>query len=201
MIYTPKIKEYILNNYQGKSNIDLAKEVSTKFNVNCNNVSISNFKINMKRRHGISLNTGINAGCYPKGNVPLNKGTKGMFNVGGNRTSFKKGNTPINYRPVGSERINVDGYIEIKIKDPNKWDLKHRVVYKQLHGDIPKGSVIIFADSNKLNLDPDNLIMISQRQNAFINHQLKRSTDKDITATSIMLSEVIIKQEDLLRAK
>ena len=44
---------------------------------------------------------------------------------------LKKGNRPHNYRPVGSERITVDGFIEIKVADPNKWDLKSRVIYQE----------------------------------------------------------------------
>ena len=28
---------------------------------------------------------------------------------------FKKGNVPANHRPIGSERITVDGFVEIKV--------------------------------------------------------------------------------------
>ena len=30
---------------------------------------------------------------------------------------FKKGNVPKCHRPVGSERVNVDGYVEVKVAD------------------------------------------------------------------------------------
>ena len=56
------------------------------------------------------LHTGFN-GQFKKGNTPFNKGTKGLTK--GSRTSYKKGNVPANYRPVGSERVNIDGYVEI----------------------------------------------------------------------------------------
>ena len=63
-------------------------------------------------------------------------------------TTFKKGNRPHNYRPVGSERITVDGFVEIKVADPNKWDLKSRVIYQEKYGKIPKGYKIIYLDGN-----------------------------------------------------
>ena len=56
-----------------------------------------------------NLKTGF-TGHFKKGSEPWNKGTKGL--TGPNRTSFKKGETiHPNYRPVGSERLNRDGYI------------------------------------------------------------------------------------------
>lgn len=80
------------------------------------------------------------------------------------RTMFKKGNVPGNHRPVGSERVNVDGYIEIKVKEPSKWRLKHNVVWEQHHGKIPKGSVVIFLDRDKMNVSIDNLKMITRSE-------------------------------------
>ena len=47
-------------------------------------------------------------------------GKKGICADGCERTWFKKGHIPANYRPVGSERVNADGYIEVKVADPNK---------------------------------------------------------------------------------
>ena len=77
-------------------------------------------------------------------------------------TQFKKGNVPHNWRPVGSERVNVDGYIEIKVSGPKKWMMKHRYVWQQHYGEIPKGSMVIFKDGNRLNTDIDNLMLITQ---------------------------------------
>ena len=54
-----------------------------------------------------------------------------------NRTSFKKGNRPKNYLPVGSESIDVDGYVKVKIQDPSKWELKHRIIWSERFGEVP----------------------------------------------------------------
>lgn len=103
---------------------------------------------------------------FKKGFVPANKGKKMPPEVYAKcaGTMFKKGQNPINHREVGSERIDRDGYIMIKVAEPNKWKLKHRLVWEQANGPIPKGYNIQFRDGNKLNLDIDNLYMISRKE-------------------------------------
>jgi hypothetical protein len=113
---------------------------------------------------------------YKPGRVPENKGKKWaeFMSPDGQlkslRTCYKKGNIPHNHRPVGSERITKDGYIEVKTNEPNVFELKHRVVWEQHHGTIPKGSNIQFKDGNGQNCDIDNLYIISR------NHQIRNNT-------------------------
>ena len=76
-------------------------------------------------------------------------------------TMFKKGQMPVNHRPVGSERVNVDGYIEIKVAEPCTWRAKHRVVWEQAHGAIPKGYKVQFKNKNPLDCRLENLYLIS----------------------------------------
>ena len=78
---------------------------------------------------------------FQNGSVPLNKGKKVSPEIYAKMqpTMFKKGQTPVNHRDVGSERVNVDGYLEIKVAEPNRWRLKHRVIWEQVNGAIPKG--------------------------------------------------------------
>jgi hypothetical protein len=191
--YTTKVIDFIIENYKDKDNIELANLVNKKFNLNTNGDKICMLKANLIRRYGINLRTGINRGCFKKGNVPVNKGTKGMFNVGGNRTSFKKGDIPQNHREVGSRRINVYGYHEIKVAEPNKWQLEHRVIYEKAHGTIPKGSKIIFADGNKDNLNLDNLVLVSSSEELILNRKRLLTNDQEITKTGVLIVKVIDK--------
>lgn len=103
---------------------------------------------------------------FEKGHIPANKGRKMSPELYAKcaPTMFKKGQASINKRPVGSERINVDGYIEVKVADPNKWRLKNRVIWEQHNGEIPKGYNIQFKDHNPLNCTIDNLYIISQAE-------------------------------------
>lgn len=105
---------------------------------------------------------------FKKGNKPMNKGLKQseyMSPASIERTKatrFKKGNVPNNHRPVGSTRITKDGYVEVKVSEPNVWDLAHRLVWIKTNGDIPPGHNIQFKDKNRLNIDPVNLYIISR---------------------------------------
>lgn len=107
---------------------------------------------------------------FRKGIPAWNKGMKGL-QIGGTQTQFKKGQKPHNYKPDGSERVDVDGYRMIKVN--GKYIPKHRYIYEQHHGKIPKGLIIVFKDKNNQNFDIDNLEAIdreeNQRRNAIYN--------------------------------
>ena len=104
------------------------------------------------------------AARFTKGHHPSNKGKRMSPEVYAKvaRTMFKKGNTPHNHREVGSERVNVDGYIEIKVAEPSKWRLKHRVVWERVNGAIPRGHNVQFRNHNPLDCRIENLYLISR---------------------------------------
>lgn len=105
-----------------------------------------------------------------KGHIPYSKGkkqTEFMTEQGiekSKATRFRKGQTAINHKPVGYERINVEGYIEIKTAEPDIFRLKHRVIWEQLYGAIPKGHNVQFKDRNRQNLNIENLYLISRSE-------------------------------------
>ena len=103
---------------------------------------------------------------FQKGSVPLNKGKKVSPEVYSKiqPTMFKKGRTPVNHRDVGAERVNVNGYIEIKVSEPNTWRLKHRVMWEQVNGAIPNGYNVQFKNHNPLDCRIENLYLISKAE-------------------------------------
>lgn len=198
--WTEEVIQFMIENYEGKDNIELAKLLNEKFNLNTNNDRVSNVKANLKRRRGIDLTTHINNGCYKKGNIPVNKGTKGMFNVGGNSGSFKKGNIPPNRREVGSERLSKNGYIEIKIQDGHlnkNWMMKHRYIYEQHYGPIPKGYKVIFLDGNIRNFDINNLKAISSHEELIMNEYGLRYGKKEFTESASIVAQLELKRREL----
>lgn len=116
----------------------------------------------------LAVNLQDNGKChrFPKGHVPANKGKKMPEDVyeKARKTMFRKGNVPANHKPVGYERINVDGYVEVKVAEPNKFRLKHRIVWEENFGTIPSGYNVQFRDKNQQNLNPDNLYLISRSE-------------------------------------
>lgn len=126
------------------------------------------------KRYGIA--TGVDM-RFKKGQEPANKG-KTWDEMGFTpeqraamqRGQFKKGNMPHNAsQPIGSERVDSkDGYVYVKVAerkvDPrsahDNWKPKHHVVWEQVHGAIPEGCNIVFADRDKRNFDPGNLVAV-----------------------------------------
>lgn len=94
-----------------------------------------------------------------------NKGLKG-WQAGGNstKTQFKKGQLPHNTRKDGDERINVDGYTEVRVGKA-KWMLKHRLVYQEHYKvELVTSQYVSFKDGNRQNFDIDNLIIKSRAE-------------------------------------
>lgn len=137
-------------------------------------------------RHGIR--NGINQ-CFPKGNSPYNKGTKGL--KGENITSFKKGNMPHNAKPIGSEIIDRDGYTHIKIANPNKWQLKQILEWEKAKGAVPQGHAIIFADQDRTNFKIDNLLLVSRSELLIMNKKKLINKDADLTHTGSLIAKTI----------
>lgn len=124
----------------------------------------------------MGLKTG-RTGCYRTGNVPANKGRRGQSAPGSKATQFKSGQMPHNTKPLGYERIcKKDGYILIKVaqRDPHtgaatRMVRKHRHVWAQANGPIPKGHVVRFLNGDKTDCDIENLICVPTSLNARLN--------------------------------
>lgn len=142
-----------------------------------------------------------NKGCFQKGHTPFNKGLKGY--TGANKTSFTKGNVPANTKTVGTivTRKDKKGWVYkyIKIAEPNKWELLHVHIYKQKHGEVPKGYCVIFKDKNRLNLSIDNLMLIKRCELARLNQKYSdiHHSLKETALQLIKINEAIRKNKKI----
>ncbi|NHL36657.1 HNH endonuclease [Clostridium botulinum] len=181
--YTKEQIKFITKNVKGRSNRELTEMFNNNFGLDLKISQIKSFKKNHK------LDSGLN-GRFKPGHIPFNKGIKGVYAKGCEKTWFKKGSTPINHRPVGSERITVDGYTEIKVEEPNKWRLKQQLIWEKYNGPVPKGYVVIFGDGNQHNFNPDNLILVSRQQLLILNRNKLIQKDADLTRTAIIIADL-----------
>jgi len=197
--YSQEIVDYIIQNHKGKSLDEIADEVNKKFGLNINKQSIGNLKSRL-RRNNIFLEYARNDGCFKKGNVPINKGTKGMFNVGGNRTSFKKGGKSWNCDPIGTEKWKSknykddEGFLYVKVQDGTKqhnWKQKHRIIWEEAYGEIPKGYKVIFKDGNRHNITLENLALVSNSEMLILNSRNLIYNDSKLTDVGINIAKVI----------
>lgn len=131
------------------------------------------------------VKSGTVGGRFEKGHEPANKG-KTWEELGISedvqkrmrKTCFKKGEVrdrPDGWiKPIGYERVNKDGYIEVKVRDsaidgiqpkvPGQFNcnyrMKHHIVYEQTHGPIPDGCNVVFANNDKSDFRPENLVAV-----------------------------------------
>lgn len=117
----------------------------------------------------------IGAACrFMKGHVPANKGLRRPGWAPGRmgETQFKKGErngvAVLLYKPIGTERISKDGYLERKINDnlplQARWRAVHLVLWEATRGPVPKGHAIAFRNGDKRDIRLDNLHCISRRE-------------------------------------
>lgn len=95
----------------------------------------------------------LRATQFKPGLVPWNKGV--AYTAGGRsaQTRFKPGSVPHTWQPVGSLRVNADGYLERKVTDtgytPHDWVGLHRLAWIEAHGPVPAGHVVVFKPGRK----------------------------------------------------
>lgn len=163
--YTDEQKKWTEEHYKQLSLPELTTQFNERFGTSKSENQIRSFTRNHKIHSGRS-------GHFKKGHKTWNKGIKGLTSA--NKTSFKKGQVPHNHRPVGSERITVDGYVEIKVAEPKKWEFKHRLVWQKTAGKVPPDHVVFHKDGDKQNNHPENLCLISRAELVRLN-QLSRT--------------------------
>jgi hypothetical protein len=104
-----------------------------------------------------------------------------------------------------TEKLMSDGYIYVKIsnteKDWKNWKAKHRAVYEQAHGHIPKGHIIIFLDGNKRNFAIENLYAVTRAENIKLSQYGFISKNRDITLTGIAIVKHQLKIHELFKNK
>ncbi len=160
--FTLEQRQFCVDGYKKFHIPELTKQFNKKFGTDKSESQIRAFVKNQRIKSGRDT-------TFSKGSTPHNKGVKG-WQAGGKscQTQFKKGCVAKNQRPVGSERVNVDGYVEVKVAEPNIWDLKQRVIWQKEHGLIEPGFNIRFRDGNTLNFDLSNLIKVSNSEHMYL---------------------------------
>jgi hypothetical protein len=133
---------------------------------------------------------------FRPGAIPPNKGRKGYCSPGSEKGWFKPDQKPFNTMPLGSERISADGYVEIKYSkasgpSKNRWKGKHVLIWEKANGPKPKGHAVVFADGNRRNFKLGNLVLVSRKELAVLNHNgMLSSKNEDITKTAMNIARL-----------
>mgnify|MGYP004446889717 FL=1 len=182
-------KECLLEISLGKSYKEIVEIMKEKFDYD---FSIEQVRGAIQR---YKLDTGL-TGQFEKGNIPWNKGTKGLMKR--NSGCFAKGHECPYARPLGSERVDTEGYTLVKV-DKRNWKLKHRIIWEEHNGEIPADHYILFLDRNKQNFDINNLAMVSRREMLMINRYNLLKEDAEVSKSGVMLARLLSKIAELKR--
>lgn len=149
----------------------------------------------------LTRNRGIRSGRTGRF-VPGQPRVPGSGAKGPSRTSFQKGQlngeAKRKYKPIGSMRRSKDGYWERKVTDDQnlyparRWVGVHRLVWEEHHGPIPDGHKVIFIDGDYDNLGIENLALVSNRENAYLNKSGLGKAPAEIKPTAIQVAKLAV---------
>lgn len=180
--YTQEQLDFIRDKCKLMMDGELAEAFNATFGLN---KTAGNIK-SARKNHGFL--TGRNGRFLPGQRPSPNARPKGPSS-----TSFKKGNRPHNWMPVGSERVNGDGYIDVKVAEPNVWVYKQRLIFEAAHGPIPDSQCVIFKDGDNRNFDISNLVLVSREELAVMNKMQVGSLPVELKDSGLLLAKLKIK--------
>lgn len=207
--WTQEMDDFLIDFVPGHSQKEVIAELENRFGIRISVPSLKN------RQHKLGVHSGINTGCFKKGNVPFNKGLKISEYMSAKSiertkaTRFKagelNGRAKRNKREVGSIKTAKDGTVLIKTNEKResgayKFIPFARYVWEQHNGKIPEGCVIRHADGNKLNNDISNLRLVSQAQNVILqSKKYKNILNQDTFDSVALIAEVSIKANQVTK--
>ena len=157
-VFPQDVKDYIQANYKGVGPTEMCAQLNDHFGG-------TTYEVKQLRTYykNHKLNSGL-TGYFKKGQIPFNKGRKGVCAPGCEKSHFHKGHTPHNTLPVGTELVKGDGYRWRKIADPNTWKQSHILLWEAAHGPVPKDNVLIFLNGDKNDVRIDNLALVTRAE-------------------------------------
>lgn len=123
---------------------------------------------------------------------------------GGKKRASHGGGKP--NKPVGSERLGKDGYIMVKVEEwpdrpqtKSNWKFKHHLVWEKANGcKLPEDKVVMFADKDRRNFDPANLVAVDRKYIGQLNNpELPDYNDRDTLMSCIALCDLRMALRDV----
>ena len=199
--YTDEEHKFLQSFIPGHTYKEIVAEYNKRFEEPITESRVKGYMANHKINNGLT-------GRFKKGNVPFNKGKKGVCAKGCEKTWFAEGHLPHNTKPLGYERITRDGYIEVKVKmrpsHPScndNFKAKHHIVWEEANGPIPKGYKLTFLDGNKQNCVLENLALITNAEQLQMTRRGLRSEIPQITETGILIARAGVASQKAKKKK
>lgn len=188
--YTPEQVQWLRDNRPELAGQALAGQFNRRFGVAVNLAALLAFC----KRRGFAAGRD---GRFTAGFEPWNKGLTGLHLSPA--TEFKPRRLPHNWLPVGTARLNKDGYRELKTAEPKEWRHVHVLIWESRHGPVPKGCCIIFRDGDKNHLAQDNLACVSRSELARLNKNGYGRLHADLKPVFLTLTRLEVKTRSLTK--
>ena len=185
--YTKEIVALIIKN-GAMSRKELAQLINSKFGTSYTRIQIQAKCTSL----GLKASTD---GRLKKGGAAWNKGVKNS--TGYSKTRWKKGNIPHTAAPVGYERINRDGHVEVKVEGQRQMVYKHHWVWQQANGPIPNGHALIFRNGIKTDCRLDNLMLVSRAELLAMNRKFKELQRPETRETVALLAKLYVQSQNI----
>ena len=206
--WTKEQLDYLREITPGTPFKDVTRLLNERFKINRSYKSVET------KAKVLGLKNGID-GKFQKNHDPFNKGVpmaswmspESMERIKATQfKSDKTGQIRGRDRTPGEERINKDGYIEVRLDKPKKtwkyeksttynyWEFKHILIWEKHHNQkVPKGYKVIFADGDKRNFDIDNLVLVSNTELLKLNqNHLYFKGNAELTKTGLNIVKLNI---------
>lgn len=174
--FTAAEMEYLKANYANVSNIELAKHFGIEVHFITGFATKHGLKKSKSFMQSLVSDRFVDGGKktrFKTGQQTWNKGLDIKSYLSPEslekmaKSHFKKGHVPHNHLPLFSERISKGGYVEIKVTEgvsKNNYMFKHRWLWEQQHGPVPKGKTVVFKNGNPMDFSLDNLELIDRKE-------------------------------------
>lgn len=195
-LFPKEICSFIESNYQGTGYQQMVDLIKQEFDREYTRQQIKSYYKNH------DLNSGL-TGHFVKGQPSYNKGVKMSPEVYEKvkATMFKAGNRPHNTNEVGDIVLATVGYYKIKVAEPNAWKFCHIKAWEDVNGPVPDGMMVSFKDGNRRNWNIENLMLISNEENGFLNSRHLRSEFPEITETAANMAKLKMKARDIRKKR
>ena len=180
-----EIRDFLRLNNKGRTAAEMTEMINAEFGTSFTAAQIKALRGRMRLDSGLT-------GRFKKGNVPWTAGKKGLMIPGSEKGWFRKGNVPYNQAPVGTEVMTTDGYLKVKIAEPNVWRHKHVMVWEEHNGRVPEGCCIIFKDGDHRNCGIGNLMCVTRVEHSALNRRGLRSADPELTETGLLVARLSV---------
>ena len=98
--------------------------------------------------------------------------------------------------PIGTERITDEG-VFIKVKQPDVWKRKSRVMYEKYHNcKLSDNDYVLFLNGDRNDFSEENLYKSTNREKCYLHNWGTSSKNRELTKAGILSARLYIKAKE-----